>query len=135
MTNKLLIIFILGLNSIVIGQLPVGRYFKNIEGTTWQTQTKIDSASIISKIRFELIILEFDVDSIQSNSIIVTFDKKVKIEKYSAISKNREVILECSYENDEQFHILTLIIGDEEVKYLYAPTSTGSMVQFFEMKK
>lgn len=65
-----------------------------------------------------------------SNSIIVIIDKNLTVKRYNAFTKDRELIFQCSYNNNEEWHILTLIIDNQKVKYLYVPTSTGGMVSF-----
>lgn len=135
MRNKLILTFLLGLSSTLYGQIPAGRYFQNIEGTVWLTETVIDTASVLSRNEFNLSILESDIDSMNSNSIFVIIDKNLTVKRYNADTKDRELIFQCSYNNNEEWHILSLIIDNQEVKYLYVPTATGGMVSFFEMKK
>lgn len=134
MKFKLLIIFYWILNVVAWGQHKNGRYFQSINGTSWQSESFIDSSNFTTKNEFYLSLVETDLDAIKHNRILWTFNNKLKIERYNEVLKRHELLFECAYEIDENSHTLTLKKNNESVKYSYVSVSTGAMIGFKKIK-
>lgn len=123
------------MNLSLFAQTPKGRYFNEIEGTTWQSSTLVDKETCSDLNEFELSIVEIDTDSLKSNSIIWTFNETLKIESIDEATKERTLIFECKYVHDEESKTLKLQIENEEIEFSYIPVSTGAFVRFTKNQK
>lgn len=135
MKKALLLFLILIINLSLFAQTPKGRYFNEIDGTTWQSSTLVNKETISDLNEIELSIVEIDIDSLKSNSIIWTFNETLKIEAIDAATKARTLILECKYVHDEESKTLKLQIENEEIEFSYIPVSTGAFVRFTKKQK
>lgn len=135
MEKALLLFLLLIINLSLFAQTPSGRYFNEIEGTTWQLSTLVDKETFSDLNEFELSLVEIDIDSLKSNSIIWTFNETLKIESIDAATKERTLIFECKYVHDEESKTLKLQIENEEIEFSYIPVSTGAFVRFTKKQK
>jgi hypothetical protein len=134
--KKALIVFLISImNLSLFAQAPKGRYFNDIDGTIWQSTEQVDKETISDLKYFGLSIIEVDLNSLKSNSIIWTFNETLKIESLDFNTKKRSLILECKYVHDEKKRTLKLLIENQELEFSYVPVSTGAFVGFTIKKK
>lgn len=133
--NKSLAIFLIFiLHLSLIAQIPKGRYFNQIEGTTWQfsKNSKIENISGLSN--FGLRLLDRDKESYENKTLIWTFNNTLIIESFEPSTEKKTIILQCNYIHSPKERTLKLMIKNQEVKFNYVSISTGSYVEFSKIK-
>ncbi|MGB0869800.1 MAG: hypothetical protein ACPGSD_09400 [Flavobacteriales bacterium] len=133
--NKSLVFFLIFiLHLSLIAQKPKGRYFNQIEGTTWQfsKNSKVENISVLSN--FGLRLLNGDKESDENKTLIWTFNNTLIIESFEPSTEKKTIILQCNYIHSPKERTLKLMIKNQEVKFNYVSISTGSYVEFSKIK-
>ena len=131
MNNILTTVFLLYLSAIAYGQ-PNGRFFNQVEGTQWASDS-ITISMLKNEIGFGLSLQ--GNDSLTSTRYIWTFADLLTIEKCNVAMESNQFILECPYQNDEEKKLLTLLIDDHPITFHYAAVSSGSFILFYKKKR
>jgi len=127
--TKLFLLFTISFWSLIMfSQTPQGRYFDEINGTTWSSSETINESSISEIKNIGLRLVEFPVDSLKQTTLIWTFGKQLKIESYDPLTKKRSAILNCKYEHLKANRTLKLHLPNKDIEFAYLAVSTGNYV-------
>ncbi len=125
--KKVIFLFLLYLTySTMFSQGFGGRYFEEIKGTTWQSDTPISFETLLKAEEIGLTLMEMDIDSLKGNSVLWTFNDSLKIETYNATTKARTTILDCPYKKDSQ--TLSLFLDEQIMEFEYSTVSSEAFV-------
>ena len=129
----LVVLFLSLFNGILFAQVPEGRYFNSINGSTWRSGI-VDEISIKGdKAFFGLTLVE--PDSIDTSSTLWIFEDRLTIVHYDSNKRENETMLNCDYIHDTENHTLTLIVKDKQLVFEYTSVSTGAFVTLSKKRK
>lgn len=130
-----IILFLTVLNSFGYAQVPKGRYFQDIKGTSWVTSTFNDSSNFQGLKEIGLRIFESSIDSLKGEIYLWTFGEQLSIDAYEPDSGKRFTLILCNYMNDELSKTITIDFNGEQLHFDYISVSTGGFVILSRKKK
>jgi hypothetical protein len=126
---SLLLVAILSLPGFT--QIPVNRYFDDVNGSIWLSSLNINDKTIMKEKEIGLTLWEYPIDSIKINSTFWVFSDSLTIQHYNSATNKYSIILSCGYIHMKNERKIKLFIDNKnrsELSFMYSSISTGSYV-------